>query len=171
MVHVTFDPSSTRLAGNIQSGGQFYEGEVFQRGRGAGYPGRHTGEGVGDILRGVWRYLKPMALTVGKEAADAGSRILGNIAQGEDLKETVKNEGKEGVKRILEKASRKLQKGSGAGRRRRRTKRVGRSVGRNKGLNPKSEVILKPDPDLVGKVVPANTALRKRAKSDSLGLY
>lgn len=112
-----------------------------------------------------------MALTVGKEAADAGSRILGNIAQGEDLKETVKNEGKEGVKRILEKASRKLQKGSGAGRRRRRTKRVGRSVGRNKGLNPKSEVILKPDPDLVGKVVPANTALRKRAKSDSLGLY
>jgi hypothetical protein len=111
------------------------------------------------------------AKTVGKEAAEAGSRILGNIAQGADLKETVKTEGKEGVKRVLEKATSKLQKGSGI-RRRRAIKRRGRSLtARAIGKNPKNEIILKPDPDLVGKVAPVVTAIKKRAKSDTLGLY
>jgi hypothetical protein len=111
------------------------------------------------------------AKTVGKEAAEAGSRILGNIAQGADLKETVKTEGKEGVKRVLEKATSKLQKGSGI-RRRRAIKRRGRSLtARASGKNPKNEIILKPDPDLVGKVAPVVTAIKKRAKSDTLGLY
>jgi hypothetical protein len=111
------------------------------------------------------------AKTVGKEAAETGSRILGNIAQGADLKETVKKEGKEGVQRVLDKATRKMQKGSGL-RRRRGIKRRGRSLAaRVKGKNPKNDVIMKPDPDLVGKVAPVTTAIKKRAKSDTLGLY
>jgi hypothetical protein len=127
---------------------------------------------MGDVLRGIWRYLKPMAKSVGKEAAFAGSRILGNIAQGADLKETVKQEGTEGVKRVLDKASRKLQRGSGVGGRRRASRRSGRSQSaRAKGRNPKNQIIQKPDPELVGKIVPATTAVKRRAKSDTLGLY
>lgn len=180
MVHCVFDPATTRLSGSstagdgdsaqVGGGGEYFQGRMFQRGRGIGYAGRHSGEGMGDVLRGIWRYLKPMAKSVGKEAAVAGSRILGNIAQGADLKETVKEEGTEGVKRVLEKATRKLQKGSGVARRRGR--RSGRSLGgRERGRNPKNQIILKPDPELVGKIVPAGTAIKKRAKSDTLGLY
>jgi hypothetical protein len=185
MVHCLFDPTTTRLSGGstqgdgdssaqVGGGGEYFQGRMFQRGRGIGYAGRHSGEGMGDVLRGIWRYLKPMAKSVGKEAAVAGSRILGNIAQGADLKETVKEEGTEGVKRVLEKATRKLQKGSGVARRRghRGIRRSGRSLGgRERGRNPKNQIILKPDPELVGKIVPAGTAIRKRAKSDTLGLY
>jgi hypothetical protein len=74
MVQILFDPSSTRLPIG-QTGEGFYEGRVFQRGRGGfGYAGRHTGEGIGDVMRGIWRYLRPMAAgaakSIGREAAE-----------------------------------------------------------------------------------------------------
>ncbi len=109
MVQVLFDPSTTRLAAAAQQSGEggltsagadgYYEGRMFQRGRGFGGYGaiasrhhHHSGEGIGDVLHGVWRYLRPLAWSaaksVGKEAADTGGRILSNLAQGANLKET-----------------------------------------------------------------------------------
>jgi hypothetical protein len=109
------------------------------------------------------------AKTVGKESLGAGGRILTNIAKGEDLKETAQKEGKEGIKRVLAKASNKLQKGSGLRRRkavrRRRPKRI------NSETALPTEINIKPEPELIGRTVPATTAIKKRKKSDALGFY
>jgi hypothetical protein len=185
MVHVPFDVVGTRFPDALQYGegsGHYYEGRVFQRGNGMGYAGRHSGDGMGDVLRSVWRYLKPMALgaakTVGRESLDAGGRILTNLAKGEDLHETVKNEGKEGIKRVLDRASRKMQKGSGlrrirlpklAARSRRRLRLPARRINSDSVLP--AEINIKPEPALIGRTVPATTAIKKRSKSDALGFY
>lgn len=153
MVHVIFDPASSRF---VQHGGEFYVGKVFQRGR-----GRH-GAGLGNVFRNIWRYLRPLATSaakaVGQEGAETGARILSNLAQGANLKETLETEGKEGVAKILEKASKKLQRGSGL----KRKKRI------HHFKTPK--VILKPE-ELIGKSVPKIKALKHRPRSDTLGFY
>lgn len=173
MVQVLFDPGSTRLVVRQSGEGAFYEGRVFQRGRGIGHAGRYNGEGIGDVLRNVWQYLKPMAMgaakSVGQEGLEAGGRILSNLAQGANLKDTVKQEGKEGVRRALERASRRFQRGRGLPNA--YARRLGKKSikGRKASLHP--EVILKPEDILIGKSVAKSTALKKRAKKDNLGLY
>jgi hypothetical protein len=108
------------------------------------------------------------AKSVGKEGLETGGRILSNLAQGSNLEETVKQEGKEGVRRVLERASRRFQRGRGlpnVGH-----KRLRKSIkGKKAGLH--AQVILKPEDILVGKSVAKSTALNKRAKKDNLGLY
>jgi hypothetical protein len=176
MVHVIFDPTTTRLCpgGELQSGGEFFAGRLYQRGVGIGVR-RHSGDGMGDILRSIWRYLKPMATSaakgVGKEAAVAGSRILSNLAQGASLKETMKTEGRQGVERALEAASQaiKQQEGSGAAMRRRPKRLISR---RRRAVNPQNQIIVKPDAELVGRIVPETIAVKKRVqRADTLGLY
>ncbi len=170
MVQVQFDPTSSLLTIRQSGDGAFYEGRVFQRGRGGlGRAGRYSGEGLGSVMQNVWHFLRPMALsavkTVGKEAADTGSRILSNLAQGANLKETVAEHGQEGVRRVLERATRRMQRGRGlpAPKRRKSIKAL--------SLAPHPKVILKPEDLLIGKSVARSTALRKRAKKDNLGLY
>ena len=154
MVHVTFDPSSTHLI--VQQGGEVYVGKLFQRGRGL------QGAGLGDVFRNIWRYLKPLATSaakaVGQEGAETGARILSNLAQGANLKETLETQGKEGVAKILEKASKKIQRGTGL-------KRKKRAI---HFKTPK--VFLQPE-DLIGKSVPRNKAIKKRPRHDTLGFY
>lgn len=60
--------------------GPYYEGRVFQRGRGFGSYARgsvsgsqQAGDGFGDVMRTVWRFIKPLASSVGKEGMEAGS--------------------------------------------------------------------------------------------------
>jgi hypothetical protein len=134
MVHQLFDPASTRLAPRPQSGGgEFYTGRMFQRGRGLGgyAAGIHSGAGMGDVFRAVWRYLRPYAASAGRalasEGADTAQRILGNLAQGANLNETLKTEGKEGITRLLNRAggpTAPAQSGRGIGGRKRRTRDV-----------------------------------------------
>lgn len=154
MVHQLFDTSSAGLS--HQHGGGF-EGRIFQRGRGFGTPARH-GAGMGDVFRSVWRFLKPMAMgavrSIGEEGATAGARILSNLAQGADLKETVKNEGREGVRRVIDRASRSLQKGGGVSKKR-------------KSIKVHPDVVMKPDDVLVG----TSIGKKKRVRTDNLGLY
>jgi hypothetical protein len=178
MVHETFDPASIRLSTSQSGEGNYFEGRIFQRGRGLGYTGRHTGEGMGDVLKTVWRFIRPIAVgaakTVGKESLGAGGRILSNLAQGADLKDTVQREGKEGVKRVLERASQRLQRGYGArrgrGGRRPRRHRLPSSSVKGSLLHPK--VVVKPEDVLIGKSIPKSTAIKRRAsKSDNLGFY
>lgn len=152
MVHVIFDPSSVRLS---QYGGEFYVGKLYQRGRG------RYGAGVGDIFRNLWRYLKPLAKSavklVGQEGAEAGARILSNIAQGANLKETFETEGKQGVKKILDAASRRLQEGQGLTRKRKQRRQ-------------RTSVILKPE-DFIGKSLSKTRIDRKQKRKDTLGFY
>lgn len=163
MVQILFDPAETKLyIQPTQLGGEYYVGRVFQRGRGLGYQGRHHGAGLGDIFKSVWSFLKPMALgaakNVGQEGMEAGARILSNLAQGADLKETVVKEGKAGIKKLLDKAGQNLQEGGSAGRKRKRH-------------HPhKTEIILKPE-DLIGKAVSKTAAIKKRNRQTTLGFY
>src|SRR4051812_8191498 len=100
MVHISFDPSSVSLT--QFGGGNFYQGRMYQRGRG------RYGAGMGSLFRHLWQYLKPLAASavkaVGQEGAEAGSRILSNLAHGANLKETLESEGKEGLRKIIDKA-------------------------------------------------------------------
>ncbi|KAL3079389.1 hypothetical protein niasHT_036378 [Heterodera trifolii] len=146
MVRVIFDGSNLRLEQIYQQNGggvSVFEGApTFQRGYGyfLGVP-RQKGAGVGSVLRNLWRYLRPMvsaarpyaaniAAEIGKEGLETGARFLNEVSKGGNIKDALVSEGKEGAKKLLDKASSSLQKGRG-----RRKRRGGRK---------KAEIILKP---------------------------
>ncbi|KAL3117355.1 hypothetical protein niasHT_004151 [Heterodera trifolii] len=146
MVRVIFDGSNLRLEQIYQQNGggvSVFEGApTFQRGYGyfLGVP-RQKGSGVGSVLRNLWRYLRPMvsaarpyaaniAAEIGKEGLETGARFLNEVSKGGNIKDALVSEGKEGAKKLLDKASSSLQKGRG-----RRKRRGGRK---------KAEIILKP---------------------------
>ncbi|KAL3085830.1 hypothetical protein niasHS_008126 [Heterodera schachtii] len=124
---------------------------------------KKKGAGVGSVLRNLWRYLRPMvsaarpyaaniAAEIGKEGLETGARFLNEVSKGGNIKDALVSEGKEGAKKLLDKASSSLQKGSG-----RRKRRGGRK---------KAEIILKPS-DVVGQTVPQKALLKKK-RFDSL---
>lgn len=97
----------------------YYRGiNPYQR----GYGYRQSGAGIGDVLRGIWRYILPavrkVGTSVGKEALSTGERILDKIAEGGNVKEAIIEEGKKGIDTILEKGRKQI--GSGAIKRRRK---------------------------------------------------
>lgn len=175
MVHVRIDPAEIRLDGFFQTGGggvgQTFEGRMYQRGYGwfAGMP-RQRGSGLGDVFRRLWRYLRPMAgkalpvikdagKALGEEGLAAAARVLDDVSRGANLKESVLNEGKEGVINLLGRAEKKLsQKGRGIKRRRKRSRGV----------------IFKPN-DVVGGVVAAKAIggqiKSKKKRVDTFGAY
>jgi len=173
MVHVILDPADVRLDGYFQvGGGSYFEGlPPYQRGYGwfSGTP-RQRGSGLGDIFRSFWRVLKPLAKRVGPVLTSAGkavgeeglaatARILNDVVQGGDLKQSLVTEGREGVRNLLGRAERKLASQSGSGKKRR------------KKIN---KIILKPE-DVVGRFVPAKAIKgnlkNKRKRVDILGAY
>ncbi|KAL3119578.1 hypothetical protein niasHT_010164 [Heterodera trifolii] len=145
-----------------QNGGgvSVFEGApTFQRGYGyfLGVP-RQKGAGVGSVLRNLWRYLRPMvsaarpyaaniAAEIGKEGLETGARVLNEVSKGGSIRDALVSEGKEGAKKLLDKASSSLQKGRG-----RKKRRGGRK---------KAEIILKPS-DVVGQTVPQKALLKKK---------
>jgi hypothetical protein len=173
MPHVIFDGSNLKLNNFFPQTGSgiiaHYEApSPYQRGYGHfSSLARQRGAGVGSVIRNIWRYLRPFTSSiapvtanigkaVGKEALATTARVLGDVVSGSDVKEAVSSQGREGVRKLLDKASANLQqKGSGRGRRRKRRIR-------------KPRVIIKPE--LVGQTVPARAVLKKR-RADSLGYY
>ena len=164
MVRVIFDGSKLNLNQFYQQGAgavPYFEGLPYQRGY--GQISNYKGAGVGSVVRRIWRYLKPLASTIspiissvgsaiGKEGLDTTARVLNKVVQGGDIKEALTGESQEGVKRLLDKASTKLQRGRG-----------------RKRSRSKSGIILKPN-DIVGKTVPQKAILKKK-RLDSLGYY
>lgn len=167
-MRVIFDGSLLRLdrAGQTGAGGlTYFEGVPWQRGFGHGSINQR-GAGFGNVLRTLWRYLKPIASTISPIAANVGkelgkeglattARVLNKIVEGGDVKESIVGESKEGVRNLLTKATGKLQKGAGRK--------------RKKNSRQKSGIILKPN-DIIGTTVPQK-ALIKKKRSDTLGYY
>ena len=127
MVHVLFVPADVSIDDlSVQFGTGFFQGTPYQRG------GRiQRGAGVGDILRRLWRFVLPLAAKAGKAAAPvikelgreglmAGSRVMSDVANGGDLKESVINEGRQGLKNVVH----KIQSGQGVHKRKRPAKGV-----------------------------------------------
>lgn len=152
MVHVLFDPSDVCIEDMCQIGGGYFAGYSFQRGGGLQH-----GAGVGDILKRLWRFVLPLAARaakaaapvakeIGKEGLLTSSRILANVADGADFRESLIAEGKQGVHNVIG----KIQKGSG----------------KHKRKRPASGVILHPC-DSIGRSC-VSTALLKKKRKDIL---
>ena len=118
-MHVIFDPSSVSVEDFDQDGaGFYYYGFPYQRGYG------YHGAGIGSVFRSLIRFLIPLAKkagkTVGKEALVTSARILDNIAQGAELRETILNETKKGVKRMASRVDKTKQEGGAVPRKKRK---------------------------------------------------
>ena len=146
MVHILFDTSTVSYDDFIlpmKGGGvtdDYFKGTApFQRGYG------QRGAGIGDIMRGLWRFFLPImrrvGTTVSEEALNTGQRALGRVIQGEPIKEALVSEGKKGIDTVLEKGGLPKQFGSGRGIKRKPI--------------PSQQTVIK----------------RKRLKSDAFGFY
>ncbi|MCP4125017.1 MAG: hypothetical protein GY751_25015 [Bacteroidetes bacterium] len=89
-MRVAFNPN------NIQY--QVYSGLPYQR-----------GTGIGNVFRGLIRYLLPVAKTVGKslgkQALRTGAQIASDIAGGDKLEESVKKRGGQAIKAMGKKVT------------------------------------------------------------------
>lgn len=137
MVHTLFDINAPNYEDffNTQTGGGYFEGLRYQRGRG------QRGQGAGKVLSSIWRFLQPKLKSagkaLGKEGIDTGLRAVSAIAMGEKTKDVLKREAKEGARHLLRKASEKLvQKGSGPRRKRKRS-----LVGRRFTKKPRADAL------------------------------
>lgn len=195
MVHIIFDGADLRLENFSQSGSgsgySYFEGLplIHQRGYGyfAGYPLVYQrGHGIGDIFRSIYRALRPMAMKVGsalapiaKEAGEAlgkegiatSARVLNDIVQGKHVKESVLSEGREGLRRLLDKGhsslQNKLQQGTG----RKKTKRAYTSniILKPRLLEGKAVKLKKSLGTSNVKIFPLNKS--KKPRHDTLGYY
>ncbi|KAL3116358.1 hypothetical protein niasHT_002441 [Heterodera trifolii] len=91
----------------VQYGGyNIYRGLPYQR-----------GAGVGAVFRSLMRYLLPIGKqigsAIGRQGMESGNRVLTNVLEGKDLKESLVSESKAGLKNLLEKAANNIntQKG------------------------------------------------------------
>jgi len=55
----------------------------------------------------------PIGRALVREGLESGNRVLSNVLQGRDLKESLVNEGKVGIKNLLEKAANNLDEQKG----------------------------------------------------------
>jgi hypothetical protein len=168
MVHVVFDVNQIAYDDFIQTGRggsdnyenpyPYFRGTpVFQRGYGI-----QGGAGIGNILRGLWRFflpvLKKVGTTVSEEALDTGRRVLEKVNQGEGLKQAVVSEGKKGVDNVLDKGG--FPKQFGGGRRRRTKKRLPKRAPASNHQIVIGQSITKPI-----------AHSKKKLRSDAFGLY
>ncbi|KAL3099594.1 hypothetical protein niasHS_003049 [Heterodera schachtii] len=106
--------SSSELVFFNQYGGagvgtyNIFHGQPFQR-----------GNGIGAVFRSLMRYLVPIGkeigATIGRQGLESGNRVLSNVLEGKDLKESLISEGKVGLKNLLEKAANNVQTQKGKG--------------------------------------------------------
>jgi hypothetical protein len=131
MVHIIYDPSTDSFGAYFErqrgAGMAYYVGMPFQRGHGF----RQRGAGLGAILQSLWRFVLPLARNagtllapfaeqIGREGLATGARVLQNVSDGANLKDTLKAESREGVNNFF----RRYQTGSGRRKGPRKTKRV-----------------------------------------------
>lgn len=135
IMHVDFDPllvdwnfftipidAGTEGISSSQTGG----GGATIMGSGAAYPvftgmpyQRGAGGGIGSVFRSLWRFILPIgrqvSAAVGRQGLESGARVLSNLLDGKELKETLVSEGRSGLKNLLDKASENLGKQKGTG--------------------------------------------------------
>lgn len=91
-----------------QHGGGYFQGQLYQR-----------GHGLGNIFRGIFRLLMPVAKSVvkniGKEAIHTGFNIASDTLHGQDIKEAAKVHGRKAVQNLLTSAQTHLADQSGKG--------------------------------------------------------
>lgn len=160
-----------------QDGSGIYTGFLHQRGGIGPYsfgpvPPQH-GRGVLGVVKkiagylGPWAesYLKPIAIKALKaladEGMDTGQKLLGDIAEGRNVKEAVTSRGSTAAKNLIRKAGAALQEQAGSGTKRRRAGVYKKKRKQNTRLS---------NLHLVGRSV-LEAAARRGSNTDNLGLY
>ena len=112
MTHVFFDPESVNWNAFLamQEGtGKYFVGRKYQRGFG--------------VFSNVAKFLLPIAKNIltsaGQEGIATGTKILGDLSQGKDLKQTLSEHSKQGLQNLAQ----KIQQ-CGKGRRKRKPKTI-----------------------------------------------
>jgi hypothetical protein len=130
----------------------FKGSHTFQRGFGI----RQQGAGLGNVLKSLWRtflpILKSTGEVVGKEALSTGSRILGKVAEGENVKQVLRQESLKGLDNVLERGGMTRQHGKGI-----------------KGIRKRAKTT-SPIKNYIGKKVKLSVPI-KRKRSDAFGFY
>uniref|UniRef100_A0A914H4W6 Uncharacterized protein n=1 Tax=Globodera rostochiensis TaxID=31243 RepID=A0A914H4W6_GLORO len=99
--------------GNAAAGYPVFTGVQYQRGSG----------GLGSMFRSFLRFMLPIGRqagkAIGRQGLETGARVLSSVLDGNDLKQSLVNEGRAGLKNLLDKAAdnvaKSQQKGSGGG--------------------------------------------------------
>jgi hypothetical protein len=125
-MHVDFDPQHIKW--EIYTENPEFEdshSDPLQFGNGGGIPHYNAfngmpyqrGAGIGSIFRSLLRFLIPIGrkagIAIGKQGLESGARVINNVLGGNDLKQTLAEEGKEGLKNLLDKASQNLSRQQG----------------------------------------------------------
>jgi hypothetical protein len=79
------------------------------------------GAGIGSMFRSIYRFLLPLgrqaAGVISRQGMESGAKVLSSVLDGKELKESLADEGRSGLKSLLDKASQNLtkqqQQGSG----------------------------------------------------------
>jgi hypothetical protein len=97
-MHVHFDPETVDWRVYlVQSGGGggFYVGRPYQR-----------GAGIGAVLGGIFRFLLPVLKGVGRELGReglaVGSKVLGEVAQGKALRDSLIEGTADGLRNVID---------------------------------------------------------------------
>jgi hypothetical protein len=67
------------------------------------------------FLKAMAPIAKEAGRAIGQEGIATGARVLNELVQGREAKEAIASEGQEGIKRLLDRASARMQRGSGGG--------------------------------------------------------
>lgn len=152
------------------------------------------GAGLGSIFRSFLRYLLPIGknigAAIGQEGLRTGNRVLSNVLDGKDLKETLVEESKSGLKNLLEKAANNLEKQKGRGFDFKRYSKVSKGIaeeppaslgkirskrGRKKSINKLSSYLGPPNllPNISNrkKLSKKKGKKQKRLRIDAFGTY
>ena len=94
--HVFFDPDAvdwSSFLNNQEGRGKYFVGSRYQRGHGI----------LSNIARFVLPIAKNIATTAGQEGLAVGTKILSDMAQGRDIKESLKEHSKQGMENLSSK--------------------------------------------------------------------
>ena len=112
-MHIDFDPANINWSTLTENPNQWGGYNVF---RGVPY---QRGNGLGSVFRSFLRYLIPIGKeigsAIGRQGLESGNRVLSNVLEGKNLKESLVTEGKSGLKNLLQKAAENVDKQSGKG--------------------------------------------------------
>lgn len=120
-MHVPFDPSSIEWSAFLINSGGGDDAELMQFGGGANSGGAaasygifrgvpyQRGSGVGSVFRSLVRYLMPFGREVGaalgRQGLESGQRILANVLEGRNLRDSLVDEGRVAAKSLMNRAN------------------------------------------------------------------
>lgn len=166
-MHVPFNPQEIDWCLHLtpqtynpykQGGSGIFYGSSYQR-----------GAGIGSLFRSLLRVLLPLgkeaSWAVARQGLESGNRILSDVLQGKDLRESAKIQTRRGVINLLDNASANLKKNA--------SKQKGEGLSTYKKATPKSIKrklgLLNSHKNLYATVGPSKR--KKALRKDLLGAY